>query len=163
MIFDTLTMYEQELVLRGFDGMTLENQNKLISLVATKLNTSLIQVRAEHILTHHKNIKIAMINESCEIAISQGFTSVNGHRYRLNLDDQINFLGMKNRVDDKPDMIEVMWKSEDAGYIAHTRTEWIKVQEEAFDHKLIQLMKYNEKFTAINTATDHAVIVATKW
>lgn len=163
MIFDTLTMYEKEMVMVGFDNMALENQNSLINAVAKKLGLTLWQVKPEHVLTHHKNIKLSMMNEFCEIAIAKGFTSSNGHKYRLNQDDRENFLGMMMRLIRRPEMVEVAWKTEDAGYINHTRDGWLAVHDEAFDHKFSQIMKYNEKFTAINNATDHAVIVATKW
>lgn len=163
MIFDTLTIYEKELILKGFEDMSVTNQNSLVNAIAIKLNCAVWQVSTAQILLHHKNLKLSMINEACELAISNGFTSANNHKYRLNQDDQVNMLGQKDRLRDNPDTDVVMWKTEDAGYIQHTRAEWLVMQKEAFDHKLIQLMKYNEKATAITSATTHKQIVETNW
>jgi len=163
MIFDTLTIYEKELILKGFEEMTVTNQNSLVNAIATKLNCAVWQVSPAQILTHHKNLKLSMINESCELAISNGFTSTNGHKYRLNQDDQVNMLGQKDRLNDRPEVDKVFWKTEDAGYIEHTRASWLVMQAEAFDHKLLQLMRYNEKATAIVTATTHKQIVEANW
>lgn len=163
MIFDTLTIYEKELILKGFEEMSVSNQNSLVNAIAIKLNCAVWQVSTAQILIFHKNLKLSMVNESCELAISNGFTSANSHKYRLNQDDQVNMLGQKDRLRDNPDMDKVFWKTEDAGYIEHTRAEWLVMQKEAFDHKLIQLMKYNEKHTAITNATTHKQIVETNW
>lgn len=37
-----------------------------------------------------------------------------------------------------------MWKTEDFGYVDHTRDEWLTVYSEAFGHKKEQLFKYDQ-------------------
>ncbi|QIW89880.1 tail fiber protein [Bacillus phage Izhevsk] len=146
MVFDTLTIYEKELILVGLENMTLTNQNALVNAIASKLNCAVWQVSPTQILKYHKDIKFRILDESCDLGIKNGFTSTNGHHYRLNDADQINFLGMAERLSRKPDIITVQWRVEDLeNYVEHTRDEWLAVQDEAFDHKFGQLMKYNEK------------------
>jgi len=164
MVFDNLTMYEKELILQGLENMSLSNQNNLASALAQKFNCAVWQVTPTQFLDYHKDIKLRILDEQCELGIKNGFTSVNGHRYRLNDADQINFLGMAERLSRRPEMTEVEWKVEDLqGYVTHTRAEWLAVQDEAFDHKFGQLMKYNQLITTVKNATNHATIVAVKW
>jgi len=164
MVFDTLTMAEQELILRGFENMTVTNQNNLVNALAGKLNCAVWQVTPAQILKHHKDIKFRILDEACEVGIKNGFTSSNGHRYRLNDADQINFLGMSDRLKRKPEITVVGWRAEDLeDYTEMTREEWFKLCDEAFDHKFAQLMAYNEKTKIVKNATDHATIVAVKW
>lgn len=163
MIFDTLTVYEKEMVLIGFDKMSRTNQDNLVSAIAKKLNIALWQVRTDDILAHHKAIKLAMMNEFYEIAIAKGFIATNGHHYRSNGDDQINFLGKMLAILMNPNITEVQWKTEDIGYIVHTKEEWLQVAFDGITHKETQIMKYNEKDVAITNATTHEQIVQTIW
>lgn len=164
MVIDTLTIYEKELILVGLENMTLTNQNALVNAIASKLNCAVWQVSPAQILKYHKDIKFRILDESCDLGIKNGFISANGHRYRLNDADQINFLGMAERLSRKPEIETVQWRVEDLeNYLEHTRAEWLAVQDEAFDHKFGQLMKYNEKTNIVKNATDHATIVAVKW
>lgn len=164
MIYDTLTIYEQEMILFGYDKMSVDYQNKLATHVAKKLGLSWMSLRPEHVLQYHKDLKTSMMNEFYEIDIAKGFTATNGHTYRTNTDDQINFLGKMLLLYLKPDITEVNWKPEDLGeYLVHTRDEWLQVASEGFAHKEQQLMKYNEKATAIKTATTHEEVVKVSW
>ncbi|AZU98918.1 hypothetical protein pW2_85 [Bacillus phage pW2] len=165
MVFDSLTMYEKELIQQGFEYMTVTNQNNLVSALSAKLNLPLFQITMAHILDYHKEIKFRILDESCELGIKNGFTSTTtGHHYRLNDTDQINFLGMAERLSRRPEITTVQWRVEDLeGYFEHTRAEWLAVQDEAFDHKFGQLMKYNVLTTTVKNATNHATIVAVKW
>lgn len=147
----------------GFEGMDADSQNYLVNAISRKTGITLWQIKPEDILNYHKNLKISMQNEFCEIAIAAGFTSSNGHKYRTNTDDQINFLGKMIMLQMKPDITEVPWKTEDAGYIVHTKEDWLTVASEGFAHKEEQLLKFNEKTTTIKNATTHAQIVAVSW
>lgn len=164
MIYDTLILYEQELILYGYDKMSLDNQNRLVTFIGKKLGIPLMSLRPEHVLQYHKDLKKSMMNEFYEIDIAKGFKATNGHTYRTNTDDQINFLGRMLMLYLKPDIQEVNWKPEDLDeYLLHTREEWLQVASEGFAHKESQLMKYNEKTTAIRNATTHDQIVAVSW
>lgn len=164
MVFDNLAVYEKELILVGLENMTLTNQNALVNAIANKLNCAVWQVSPAQILKYHKDIKFKILDEACDLGIKNGFVSSNGHRYRLNDADQINFLGMADRLQRNLDMATVAWRAEDLDdYSEMPRAEWFKLYDEAFDHKFTQLMMYNEKTKIVKTATDHATIVAVKW
>lgn len=164
MIYDTLTLYEQELILYGYDKMNVDNQNRLVTLLGKKLGIPLMSIRPENVLQYHKDLKISMMNEFYEVDIAKGFKATNGHTYRTSTDDQINFLGKMLLLYLKPDITEVNWKPEDLGeYLLHTRDEWLQVAQEGFAHKEAQLMKYNEKTMAIKAATTHDEIVKVSW
>lgn len=80
----------------------------------------------------------------CEEKIINGFQSSNGHWYRTNRDDQTNMIGQKDELIDDETILTVNWKTEDMGYISHTREEWLIIYKEAFFHKKTQLYRYNE-------------------
>jgi hypothetical protein len=88
--------------------------------------------------------KLLLLKGECESEIESGFTSSNGHTYRTNRDDQINFIGQKDRLASDESITTIPWKTEDAGYINHSREEWMQVYYEAFDHKQAQLLKYDQ-------------------
>lgn len=94
-------------------------------------------------LSYFQDLKKAELNRQCEEAIVQGFTASNGHVYRTNRDDQTNMIGQKDELMSKTSITTVPWKTEDAGYIVHTREEWLTVYAEAFAHKKNQLFKYD--------------------
>lgn len=164
MIFDNLPLYERELITKGFDKMNPDYQNSLMNAISRKTGMLLWQIRPDDILKYHKDLKIAMHNEFCEIDIASGFTATNGHRYRTNADDQTNFLGKLIFLLMKPDITEIGWKAEDVGdYVVHTKDEWLQVAMEGFAHKETQLSKFNEKTKLIRTATTHDQIVDVSW
>ncbi|UUV46980.1 hypothetical protein [Bacillus phage vB_BanS-Thrax5] len=164
MVFDTLTIAEKELILVGLEKMTVTNQNTLVNSIANQMNCAVWQVSPAQILKYHKDIKLRILDEACDLGIKNGFLSSNGHRYRLNEADQTNFLGMAERLNRKQDVAIVAWRAEDLDdYTEMTREEWFTLCDEAFDHKFGQLMEYNEKTKIVKNATDHATIVAVKW
>ncbi|AGY48495.1 tail fiber protein [Bacillus phage Spock] len=164
MIYDNLPLYERELINQGFDKMEPSSQNSLMNAISRKTGQALWQIKPEDILKYHKDLKISMHNEFCELAIAGGFTSTNGHRYRTNSDDQTNFLGRLVFLLLKPETTEVSWKAEDVGdYVVHTKEEWLQVALEGFAHKEAQLSKFNEKTKLIKAATTHDQVVAISW
>lgn len=163
MLFDS--QIEKQLVSVGYDNMNMEQKNELITTLAKREGTVLSQITDEYILGHHKKLKSEMLSEKCDEVIVTGFKSTNGHIYRMREDDQINFNGQAIELIffDK-EMQVVPWLTEDAGYIDHTRDEWLnQVYREAFNHKKSQLFKYNMLRTKIATAKTHAEIVAVDW
>src|SRR5437763_9836650 len=89
------------------------------------------------ILADAKANKIRELNNKCEAVIVAGFTSSNGHTYRTNRDDQVNMIGQKDDLADGTVTV-IPWKTEDVGYINHTRDEWFTVYSEA-DRKSTRL------------------------
>lgn len=163
MLFDS--QIEKQLVDIGFDRMTMEEKNQLITTLARKEGAVLSRITDEYILNHHKKLKSAILSEKCDEVVVTGFKSTNGHTYRMKSDDQTNFNGqlIELMLFDK-DVQEVPWLTEDAGYIVHPREEWVhQVYREAFGHKKAQLFKYNELKTKIEKSTTHAELVAISW
>jgi hypothetical protein len=155
---------EQSLLQSGYDNMSVSDKNSLVVVIANKENVLYSEVTYDYILQYHKNLKIATLSQNCEDAIVAGFTStLNNHVYRTNRDDQLNMIGQKGALDADPNITTVSWKTEDAGYIDHTRADWLEIYGEAFTHKKTQLTTYNTRKQAVNTATTHDGIVAVTW
>ncbi|HFK1434980.1 TPA: hypothetical protein ACGXNJ_005134 [Bacillus cereus] len=156
---------EKQLVDIGFDRMTMEEKNQLITTLARKEGTVLSHITDEYILNYHKKLKSAILSEKCDEVIVTGFKSTNGHTYRMKGDDQINFIGQAHELIffDK-ETETVLWLTEDADYVIHPREEWLnQVYREAFMHKKAQLFKYSERKKKIADAKTHAEIVAVTW
>ncbi|KEK23944.1 DUF4376 domain-containing protein [Bacillus gaemokensis] len=163
MIFDS--QIEKLLVDIGFDRMTMEQKNELITTLAKREGAVLSQITEEYILGHHKKLKSDMLSEKCDEVIVTGFKSTNGHIYRMKLDDQVNFYGQALELlfFDKESQT-VQWKTEDVDYTEHTRDEWLnQVYREAFKHKRTQLFKYSLLKRKIADAKTHTEIVAVDW
>jgi hypothetical protein len=111
-----------------------------------------------------KEMKINNLNRQCEKAIEEGFTStVNGHIYRTNRDDQINFMGQKDELTSDAIIETVMWKTEDAGYLSHTREEWLEIYFEALANKKVQLFKYNTLKGQVLAAASKKAVDLISW
>lgn len=106
-----------------------------------------------HLLETEKMIKKAYFNRLCDSKIEEGFASSNGHFYRTNRDDQVNMIGQKDELNADETIEIVPWKTEDVGYIDHTREEWLKVYREAFSHKRNHLFRYDALKNEIDTLT----------
>ncbi|AWD93044.1 hypothetical protein HSE3_gp092 [Bacillus phage vB_BceM-HSE3] len=117
------------------------------------------------LLSMIKNSKRMELESACDHAIEFGFTSkINNHNYRLRLDDQVNFLGQKELLsNDKGSTVSVMWKTEDQGYISHTREEWLKVFAEGLQFKRDVLLKYNSLMVSLEKATTAHEVDVIKW
>jgi len=115
------------------------------------------------IVDFYKPLKINELNEKCEQTIEKGFQATNGHWYRVNRDDQINMIGQKDELTTYPEMTEVEWKTEDLGYVVHTRTEWLSVYMEAFKHKRTQLFKYDDLKELVNNCKTMIEIENITW
>lgn len=116
-----------------------------------------------NIVDFYKPLKINELNEKCEQTIEKGFLCSNGHWYRVNRDDQINMIGQKDELTEKPDLLEVKWKTEDVGYVIHTRSEWLTVYFEAFTHKQTQLFKYDDLKTLVSNCSTMSEINNITW
>jgi hypothetical protein len=161
MIFNT--PIEQKLVQSGFNSLSTEEKNTLVAVLASKAGLLYYQIDDEYILNYHKQLKIELLSEQCEETIINGFTASNGHHYRLNRDDQINMIGQKDELMEDPTITTVPWKTEDAGYIEHTREEWLQVYREAFAFKKQNLFKYKDLKQQVLDAATHEEILAVSW
>lgn len=154
---------EQKLVEQGISSFDIRTKNELIALLANKEGVSYSHITDEYLLEYHKQLKISFLNETCEQQILQGFTAANGHIYRTNINDQINLIGQKDELMANEAITQVAWKTEDIGYILHTREEWLDIYLQAFAYKKEQLMRYNTvKIQALLAERDED-IVAVQW
>lgn len=147
----------------SFDKFNISEKNALISELANRNGLMFHEVDNEYILNHHKKLKIELLKEQCETAIEKGFVASNGHTYRTNRDDQINMIGQKDELMADETINTVLWKTEDEGYIEHTRDEWLNVYSEAFAFKKAQLLKYDSLKKLVNEAKTHEDIIAISW
>jgi hypothetical protein len=115
------------------------------------------------IFEERKKDKIQEMSSVCEQKIIEGFLASNGHHYRTNRDDQLNMLGKKIDIQDNVNILTVYWKTEDVGYVTHTREEWLQMFKEACHHKELNLFKYNTLKMQVENATTDAEILAVNW
>lgn len=115
------------------------------------------------VLDFCKDIKALYFKELCEQKIIVGFTASNGHYYRTNRDDQTNMIGQKDELNANPNIATVFWKSEDAGYLSHTREEWLQVYAQAFTHKKSQLFMYDSLKQQVFNSTTHEELSQIQW
>jgi hypothetical protein len=153
---------KSKLLSNGYDGLTVFEKNDLAIMISTESGMILNEITPDYILQYHKNIKKAALSQQCDDIISAGFTASNGHTYRTNRDDQINMIGQKDDLADGSITV-VPWKTEDAGYIDHTREEWLGIYGEAFAYKKQQLLHYNTLKKAVTDALTHPDIIAVTW
>lgn len=163
MMSEEFLSYFEKRLLVGYEHFTTDDKNQLIVTLAKKNGLMYSQITEEYILEHHKNIKKEILSDKCEETIISGFTASNGHRYRLNRDDQINLMGRKEKLLANPSISTVLHKTEDVGYIEHTREDWLQVYDEAFEHKESNLFKYDSLKKQLNLATSHGEIQSISW
>ncbi|CAI6329523.1 hypothetical protein M1D45_21830 (plasmid) [Bacillus sp. SA116] len=154
-----ITRIEQQMLDEGISSFTQYDMNTLIVRIADKLGKLPYEITEDVILQHHKNLKNDLLSEACEEEIIKGFTASNGHAYRTNRDDQVNMIGQKDILDDTNTDEPIKWKTEDAGWIDHTKDEWLQVYKEAFDFKKSTLLKYATLKDQVNNATTHDEIL----
>jgi len=154
---------EKSLVETGYDNLDLMQKNTLITTLARRYKLVYSEVTEEYILKHAKKLKITLLDEKCDNAILLGFKASNGHTYRSNRDDQVNMIGQMLELQFSPEITEVAWKTEDAGYIVHPKDEWVVVFKEALYHKRYQLFKYDVLRQKIELAKTHAELVSVSW
>lgn len=159
----SLTRLEQKMLESGYNAFDLEEKNQFIRYLASRKGVPVNQISEDDILQYHKDMKISRMDTQCKLDIYKGFTASNGHFYRTNQDDQTNMLGQMMLLNMDPTITEVLWKTEDAGYIKHTREEWLKVYSEAFQHKQNLIFKFNELKTKILAAKTHEDILPLDW
>jgi hypothetical protein len=161
MIFNSTI--EQRFMEEDFDTFPLADKNLLIYTIANSNGLMYSDLTADYLLNYHRDLKIAYLDEICESKIITGFTASNGHAYRLNRDDQLNMMGVKDELRDDETITAVNWKTEDQGYIEHTREEWMQVFKEALAHKRTVITTYNQLKAQVKAAVKHADILTINW
>jgi len=154
---------EAELVEMGYKNLSLTDKNNLISMLATRNSVPFTEITESYVLNHTKTLKKQMLSVQCEEEVLKGFVSSNGHTYRTNRDDQMNLMAQKDYLNTHPEEAEVMWKTVDAGYVKHTREEWLKVYEEGFQDKKKKLFLYDTLCHKVDTAVTDEELVLITW
>ena len=158
-----LTTLERKLIEEGYNSFSLSDKNGLVIQLADSKGIAYTQITEEVILNHHKELKINILSETCDNTITEGFIAENGHRYRTNRDDQLNMVAKNIQLLQNPSITEVHWKTEDAGYVLHTREEWLKVYSEGITHKETNLYKYNTLKIQVKNALSDDEVLAVAW
>lgn len=115
-------------------------------------------------LEQYKFFKIEELKKKCQEDIHHGFISqLNNHHYRTNSDDQLNFLGKFNQVMSDETILTVFWKTEDVGYIEHTRADWLAIYKEGLASKEQKLFKYDQLRQRVNASTTKEEVEAIAW
>lgn len=146
----------------GFESLEQYEKDFYLSSLAERLNKSVESLTDVEILESCKADKVSYFKEYCEIKIVEGFTASNGHFYRTNRDDQTNMIGQKDDLTDTPVDV-VYWKTENAGYVAHSKEEWLQIYKEAFMHKKAILFKYDTIKRKISLAKTLDEVMLISW
>lgn len=159
-----LTVLEQKLVAVGYHAFDTVEKNTLIKELARREGVPYNEITEDFILEIHKLIKTREFSLISNRTINRGFTSSNGYFYRTNEGDQANMIGKAVQLLLVPTIEQVFWKTEDAGYIPHTREEWIKfVFIEGLTHKETTLFKYDTLKQAVQNAGSHEELLKLQW
>lgn len=159
----SLTRLEKKLIEEGISAFTLEEKNMFIQYIARRNALPVNQITDEYILEYHKQMKREEFSKKCQTNIRKGFVSSNGHTYRTDYDDQINFMGKMIYLLADPTITTIMWETEDEGCLEHTRDEWIIVFKEGIEHKERNIFKYNSLLTDLDNAETHEEIIKITW
>lgn len=156
---------ETKLSLVGtFELMDLAGQDYACSLVAQDRGKRVREVTDEDVMEYHKELIKAVFSEKCNADIENGFDStVNGHRYRTNRDDQINFIGEYLLLQSDASIQGAVWTTEDVGPLPLTRDEFFQVYKEAFTHKNDTIKRYWVKKNEVDACTTHAELRNITW
>lgn len=154
---------ERTFLNKGLKGMNLYESNRLMEYYMDFYKKKSSEINAVFLLEKLKSLKLEKLRLDCEDDIESGFTASNGHFYRTNRDDQLNMIGQKDWLNDFPDEEVVYWKTEDAGYISHTRQEWISVYNEGYVIKRDKLFKLDQLRRVVLRATTSEEVVSIKW
>ncbi|PFK99784.1 hypothetical protein COJ01_17075 [Priestia megaterium] len=157
-----LDFINQIIIEQGYNALSVY-QKEVVSDKVSDGAIRILEVEDDEILEYVKSIKIEFFKKTCEEQIELGFTSSNGHFYRTNRDDQVNMIGQKDSLVDDPSITYVDWKTEDVGYIRHTKEQWMQVYNEAFAHKKDQLFKYEALKQQVLAATNQDEVALIQW
>ncbi|AMW61852.1 hypothetical protein DNAM5_108 [Bacillus phage Vinny] len=163
MILDNMKPYEHELVTKGFDGMSVINQNELIAKLANNFGVSYFNVERSMILDVHKTLKLRLLEEDYNMAIDGGyFDMTNNHLYDMSTESQADFNSVRILLESKPQE-HINWMTEDSGEVSHTSAEWLSVFEGLTLYKQELKHKYISLCKKTTDATSHQEILDIKW
>ncbi|MFB6364430.1 hypothetical protein ACFCP7_10245 [Paenibacillus elgii] len=111
-----------------------------------------------------KEKKLTQLRLQCEHRILSGFSSVRTkHKYSYSVYDQINTTGQIVMLLADDSITDVVWKTEDQGFVKHTREEFISVVSEADAHKKSCLTRYRQLKEQLNVARNVEELEHIQW
>lgn len=115
-------------------------------------------------LEYKREEKRQEMSMKCNLAILGNFTSATtGHTYEFAEYDQANFTQQMLLLVSNPALIDVSWKTVDAGIVSHTREQFFGVIEDANIHKRNNLNKFWTKEAQLKTFTTLQEIENLMW
>lgn len=151
-------------ILSAFDLTDVTGRDAAYTIVAQDKGKSMRDVSDSEVLDYHKEILKSIFSDSCATAIEDGFdSSVNGHHYRTNKDDQINFIGEYLLIQSDATIDTVYWTTEDAGPLPLTRDEFFSIYKEALGHKNSMIQHYWQKKQEVDSYTTHEGLRGCTW
>jgi hypothetical protein len=117
----------------------------------------------ENILADMKTHKIKELNIICNQDILQNFQATNGHMYQFTNIDQQNFNQQLSLLLLDNTITEIIWKTEDAGVLIHTRTDFTQVCKDAEVHKKGNISKYWQLKGLVESATTIEELETITW
>lgn len=159
----TIEKIQAKVATTGYQNLLSYEQDFFREQIAEKKKISNLSVTEEEVFEECKEVTSSYFKTFCEEKIIEGFTSSNGHFYRTNRDDQTNMIGQKDAINDNAELLTIYWKTENAGYVAHTREEWLLVYQEAFANKQQQLFRYDTIKREVAAATSFEQLQQIVW
>lgn len=150
----------------------VKEQEKISSITKIKEKVKTPQERYSEVFSNAdstiEELKLARINllkDECSKAIYDGFVATNGKSYGFNEHDQANFTQqMLLMIQDTNNTItNIQWKTKDDGIVAHTKSEFNQVIQDAKNHKFAMQQKYWDLEQQILDALDKDTIDNVKW
>lgn len=157
--------YDLQLLNNGISSFTVSEKNSFIMHIAQTKQIPITNVNGDYLLEYHKEIKIKDFSNKCEEFILKGFvSSLNGHHYRTNRDDQFNMFVKYSMTKDNPNITEIMFKVENLGeQIPHTKEEFATVVMEGYEHVESSLAKLDNLRKLINNCLTDDEIISIIW
>lgn len=155
--------YEQELLNKGFENMSVPAQNSLVSELSDKFGVSYLKVTSKMILDVHKALKAKVVTADYRAALERGYFHINnGHIYSMSIDNQTSLIGIKVLTLSKQ-QATIKWLTEDVDELEHTMDEFNDVYDGLMTFKQAAMQKYNGMLTKISDATSHTELLNIGW
>lgn len=120
----------------------------------------------ENILSELKKNKLAELDNKCNATIMGGFQSSAlgaAHTYQSLIIDEIWFNSTLHRFAIDPNFTSVQYKTVDAGYLPHTKEQFIQVFVDGHSFGDSQIAKLNNLKTQVDAVQSQADLDAITW
>jgi XkdW protein len=114
----------------------------------------------------YKKYKKDLLDGECDLAIMSGFTSSalgTAHTYPSDFQAMVYYNATMHRIANDPTFTVIKQKTLDAGYLDHTREQFIQVFNEGHEYGETQVTKLNGKKADVDLATSPEMVDAVQW